>query len=54
MVGMTLSTRRGQAMLEYVLALAALLVVCGILFVFVGAVHKASARNEQLVSSEYP
>ena len=51
---MTLSTRRGQAALEYVLALASLLVVCGILFALIGTVRTASVRNERLVSSEYP
>ena len=52
--GMTLSTRRGQAALEYVLALASLLVVCGILFALVGTVRTVAVRNERLVSSEYP
>jgi len=51
---MTISARRGQAMLEYVLAFASLLVVCGILFALVGIVQRTSEQSDRLVSSEYP
>ena len=47
-------TRRGQAMLEYVLALAALLVIGTILWMFVDVAIQYSRRAENLVSSEYP
>ena len=46
--------RRGQAALEYVLALAALLVVTAIMWGVVGASEKQSVRAARLVNSEYP
>jgi uncharacterized protein (UPF0333 family) len=46
--------RRGQAALEYVLALAALLVVTAIMWGVVGASEKQSVRAARLVTSEYP
>ena len=46
--------RRGQAALEYVLALAALLVVTAIMWGVVGAAEKQSVRAARLVTSEYP
>jgi len=41
-------------MLEYVLALAGLLVVGAILWTFVGISIRHANRTENLVSSEYP
>jgi uncharacterized protein (UPF0333 family) len=46
--------RRGQAALEYVLALAALLVVTAIMWGVVVASEKQSVRAAKLVTSEYP
>lgn len=47
-------TRSGQAALEYVLALASMLVVTGILWGFArGAVHHAE-RTESLVTADCP
>lgn len=46
--------RRGQAMLEYVLALAGLLVVGSVLWYFVVAANRHAERTENIVSSEYP
>jgi uncharacterized protein (UPF0333 family) len=46
--------RRGQAALEYVLALAALLVVTAIMWGVAGASEKQSERAASLVTSEYP
>lgn len=46
--------RRGQAMLEYVLALAGLLMVIAALWTLVGVTVKYANRTEGLVSSEYP
>ena len=45
---------RGQAMLEYVLALAGLLVVVGILGGLVSAAIRHSARTESLVAADCP
>ena len=41
-------------MLEYVLAMAALTLVIGILWTLVGATVSFSARTENLVTCEYP
>ena len=46
--------REGQAALEYVLALAALLVVTAIMWGVVSASEKQSVRAARLVTSEYP
>lgn len=46
--------RRGQALLEYVLVLAGLLVVVGILGTLVGVTVRYAARANNLVASEYP
>ena len=48
------SFRNGQAAVEYVLALAALLVVTAIMWGVVGASEKQSVRAARLVTSEYP
>lgn len=44
----------GQAALEYVLALAGLLVVVGILSAFLGVVIRHAERTESLVVSDCP
>lgn len=41
-------------MLEYVLALAGLLVIFSIMFGLVEATRKYAVRSENLVASEYP
>ncbi len=46
--------RRGQAMLEYVLTFAALLIVVGAMGWVVVAAQRASERTANLVSSDYP
>ena len=46
--------RHGQAALEYVLSLAALMVVAAILWGLVGVVLRHADRTEDLVSSECP
>lgn len=46
--------REGQAMLEYVLALAGLLVVVAVMWGLVRASEKQSVRTVKLVVSEYP
>lgn len=46
--------RRGQAMLEYVLALAGLLVVFGILWGLVAATKRYALKSENAVACEYP
>ena len=46
--------RPGQAMLEYVLSLAALLVVVSLLWGLVGVALRFADRTEDLVSSECP
>lgn len=51
---MCYNTKRGQVMLEYVLALAGLLVVCSILWGMVAVTMKYSSRVVNLVSSDYP
>jgi len=46
--------RRAQALLEYVLSMAGLLVVAAILWGLVGVTARYAVRSENLVSSEYP
>jgi len=46
--------RSGQAALEYVLALCALLVVVAAMGYFVEAARKSAVRTQALVSSDYP
>ena len=46
--------RRGQALLEYVLVLAGLLVVVGILGTLVSVTGRYAERANNLVGSEYP
>lgn len=46
--------RGGQAMLEYILAFAGLLVICSILWGFVSVSAEYADRAENLVSSDYP
>lgn len=46
--------RRGQAMLEYVLSLASLMVVVGILWGLVGVALRYADRTEDLVTSDCP
>ena len=46
--------RRGQAAVEFVLALAGLLVVVAILWGLVGVTVRHAVRTENLVVSEYP
>ena len=46
--------RRGQAILEYVLAFAALLIAVFALYAFVQAVWRYADRTENLVTSDCP
>ena len=46
--------RRGQAMLEYMLSLAALMVVVAILWGLVGVALRYADRTEDLVTSDCP
>ena len=46
--------RRGQAMLEYVLAFAALLIAACALYAFVQAIWRYADRTENLVTSDCP
>ena len=46
--------RRGQAMIEYVLAFVALLIAVFALFAFVQAVWRYADRTENLVTSDCP
>jgi len=46
--------KSGQAMLEYVLALAGLLVVISVLWALVGTTVRYAERTERLVASDYP
>ena len=46
--------RRGQAMLEYVLVFAALLIAACALYAFVQAVWRYADRTENLVTSDCP
>ena len=49
-----MQARRGQAALEYILALAGLLVVVAILWNLIGVSARYAVRTERLVTSEYP
>ena len=51
---MKMRKRGGQAALEYVLALCALLAVVGAMGYLVSAAQKSVVRTEGLVGSEYP
>ena len=46
--------KNGQALLEYVLAMAGLVVVVGVLWSLVGVTVRYAVRTENLVSGEYP
>ena len=46
--------RNGQALLEYVLAMAGLVIVVGVLCGLVEVTVRYAVRAENLVSSEYP
>lgn len=46
--------RNGQALVEYVLALAGISLVVALLFGLVGLTGRYAVRTENLVSSEYP
>ena len=48
------SSRCGQAMVEYVFALATLMVVAGVMGYLVTAAHKSAQRTEALVSADCP
>ena len=50
----TQTMRRGQALLEYALSVAALLVVVGILFGIIGVLKSHAQRTEALVTSDCP
>ena len=50
----TQTMRRGQAMLEYVLSFAALLVVVGILLGLIRVLSSHAERTEALVTSDCP
>lgn len=51
---MRMSARNGQAAVEYVLAVAALLVVAGVMGYMVTAAHKSAQRAVALVGSDCP
>ena len=53
-VGMDVRVKKGQALLEYVLALLALLVVVTVMVYLLRATRSSVTRTETLVSSEYP
>lgn len=53
-LGLRNRMRHGQAALEYVMALAALLVVVGILWGLVVAAERHARRSEALVTSDSP
>lgn len=46
--------KKGQALIEYVLAMAGLVVVVGVLWGLVDVTVRYAVRAENLVSSEYP
>ena len=46
--------RRGQAAVEYVMAVAALLAVAGVMGYLVSAAQKSASRAEALVSADCP
>ena len=52
--GGNVRARRGQAMLEYVLAFAALLIAVFALYAFVQAVWRYADRTKNLVTSDCP
>ncbi len=52
--GMGASGRSGQTMVEYVLAVLALLVVVSAMGWVVAAARRSVVRTEALVSSDYP
>ena len=52
--GMFGRSRKGQAMLEYVLSFASLLVVVGILWGLVAVVVRHAERTESLVAADCP
>lgn len=47
-------SRRGQAALEYVLCVAVLLAVVGVMGYLVRAAQKSAERTEELVRLDYP
>lgn len=47
-------SRRGQAALEYVLCVAILLGLVGVMGYLVRAVQRSADRTEELVRSDYP
>ena len=53
-MGRSLRVKSGQALLEYVLAFAGLLIVVAILWGLVSVVARHSVRTDNIVSSEYP
>lgn len=53
-MGRSLRAKSGQALLEYVLAFAGLLIVVAILWGLVSVVVRHSVRTDNIVSSEYP
>ena len=48
------ASKSGQAMLEYVLAFAALTAVVWALAIFASAAQRESRRTAELVTSDYP
>ena len=46
--------RRGQTMVEYIMVLAAMLVVSVVMWHVVVAIRNSTARTERLVRSDYP
>ena len=51
---MEMMARRGQAAVEYVLAVAALLVVVSVMGYLVTAAYKSAQRTEALVGADCP
>ncbi|MCR5414330.1 MAG: hypothetical protein K6F50_06345 [Kiritimatiellae bacterium] len=51
---MEFKARKGQTMVEYVLAFCALVVLVGVLGWLLTASRRAVVRTESLVTSEYP
>lgn len=51
---MRIRSRSGQTMVEYVLALCALLAVIGAMWYLVSAARDSVYRTEDLVGSDYP
>ena len=50
----TCRAHRGQAAAEYVIAMAVMIAVAGIMGYLVTAVHKSARRTEALVSADCP